>query len=335
MRKQANTLLVVLLALADCHVLAFERGEAEFNFKVIDEKGAPVADALMHGGAWWPPKALETDTSKKLKTFRVTTDTNGCATARLAVYSDLNFVVKKEGFYETRETYDLGLSDLHKMTLDRQLERWKPWPAKKIVVLKHIRNPVPMYSKNVLTILPEQGKPIGYYLMKGDWVAPYGLGIISDLVINVTGVVSNIQTRFGPYRECDLQMRVTFSNKGDGIVTNSVPVHNEGYQGSLFVTDHETPADGYKNEYSFVKRKRFKREENINVEPRRSQIAYFRVRSERDGTGRLKRAYYGSMLGDLRADLESDGRVSVSFSYAINPDGTRNVERAKGVNLFR
>ena len=192
-----------------------------------------------------------------------------------------------------------------------------------------------MYSKNVLTILPEQGKPIGYDLMKGDWVAPYGLGIISDLVINVTGVVSNIQTRFGPYRECDLQMRVTFSNKGDGIVTNSVPVHNEGYQGSLFVTDHETPADGYKNEYSFVKRKRFKREENINVEPRRSQIAYFRVRSERDGTGRLKRAYYGSMLGDLRADLESDGRVSVSFSYAINPDGTRNVERAKGVNLFR
>lgn len=96
--RNGRLVAVVAFALgtAALRVLGFERGEAEFRFTVVDEAGCPVTNATVRGGAWWPER--ETDRKGKMtgQSFRALTDTNGCATVRVIVYSDVNITVEKD-----------------------------------------------------------------------------------------------------------------------------------------------------------------------------------------------------------------------------------------------
>lgn len=316
---------------------AFERGEANLQIRVVDETGTPVAGAHVFGGAWWPDREkVALGNLFKENSFDRKTDINGVVNVRLAVYVDMRVTVDKDGHYLSREVFHFQMPGEHRMTLDSATKHWLPWPAKKTIVLKRVRNPIPMYVKAVDVKVPVMGQNAGYDLTKGDWVSPYGKGIVPDLLICVTGTFSKVEGQFGGFRPvCDLSMHVTFSNSGDGIQTILVPMHNDDYQGSLLVTDHEAPLDGYRNEYTYQQRIRLNQIDNINAHERLSQIAYFRVRTELDETGKIKKAWYGTMRRDLWAHFKMDGSVWVSFRYDLNPDGTRNVERAKGVNLLR
>ena len=316
---------------------AFERGEAKFDIRVVDELGTPVPAARVFGGAWWPDREkIGVGKVFRDKSFDVQTDTNGMATVSAVAYVDVGVNVIKTNFYRSEITYTLLGKEDGSMTLDLDTRRWLPWPAKKTIVLKRIRNPIPMYIKGEDIKLPVEGKPVGYDLMKGDWVSPYGKGINQDFLICVTGTFSKVEGQFGGYRPvCDLQMNVTFSNPGDGIQTNSVPVHNGNYMGSRLVTDHEAPADGYSSEYTYQQRVRLSQKDNINSQDRISQIAYFRVRTKLDEKGEVKSAMYGFVLRDFKASYKMDGNIRVKFEYFLNPDGTRNVECEQGTNLLR
>lgn len=314
---------IAIVELVVAPLIASTVASVRVTFKVVDERCVPVSEASICGGGWIPDGSVSS-------AYKATTDTNGITTVDLKTAYDIGCTVSKEGHYDSEFYYAFGSEKtIHE-------GRWPQSGFTNIIVLKRIINPVPMYVKAVEAKVPVLGQNIGYDLMKGDWVSPHGKGVVSDLVVCVTGKVEKIQLKFGAQNQSEIAMRVTFSNPGDGIQTSTVPTHNEEFLGSALVTDHEAPVNGYQPEYQYHRRVGPDRKTLINSDRRYGQIAYFRIRSKLDEKGQVVSAMYGTMRGDFYAIHRKDGQeIGVYFFYVLNSDGTRNVECKQGANLLR
>ena len=60
----------------------------------------------------------------------------------------------------------------------------------------------------------------------------------------------------------------------------------------------------------------------------------FRIRSEEED-GKLVKALYGKIHGDIRFDPREGKAGAISFKYYLNPDYTRNLEFDPKRNLFK
>lgn len=61
---------------------------------------------------------------------------------------------------------------------------------------------------------------------------------------------------------------------------------------------------------------------------------FFRIRSEVDENGKLTRAMYGKIKGEIKVEPRSGTLGMVLFFYYLNPDYTRNLEFDPNRNLF-
>jgi len=134
--------------------------EWKVTLKIVDDNGKPVADAKTVVG---------------YGTNHITglTDTNGIffASHRDKSYS-LGFLVTKDGYYLTRQTYDLGWAYQYNEA------KWNPTET---IVLRKIGNPISMYAKRQEMKFPKLDEPVAFDLMTGDWVTPYGKGEHVDM----------------------------------------------------------------------------------------------------------------------------------------------------------
>src|SRR5208283_4458364 len=85
--------------------------------------------------------------------------------------------------------------------------KWNPTAT---LVLKKIGKPIAMYAKWINTHVPAIDKPIGYDLMVGDWITPYGKGVNTDFLF--TGHFEKLADG-----ESDFTLTVSFPKPGDGI----------------------------------------------------------------------------------------------------------------------
>lgn len=320
----AVALLVVGVASAN----GFERGEAQVNFRVVDETGTPVTNAEVRCAAWWPDTAHLP--GKDYDAFSGPTDSNGLACVRVVAYHDMRCSFTKPGYYDTHMPYVFSGRGKPEIVEGR----WQPWNSTNTIVLKQRRQPVPMYAKRVEAQVPELGRPLGYDLERADWVAPHGKGVVSDLVFRVVGTFEKVAAPRGQRVQSDLRMTVTFSNPSDGIQTSNEPIFHGDFAGSALVGTHEAPLDGYVPQYEYHRVISPDRKKRINADMRNDQFAYFRVRTELDDKGQIKKAWYGKIRGDLCAQYDMDANVWALFTYYLNPDGTRNVEFDPARNLL-
>ena len=93
--------------------------------------------------------------------------------------ASLLYTIKKQGFYQTRATYQLGKRGY------RCIEngRWIPWNPTLRATLKAIRKPIPMYMKRAKIILPAKDMDFEYDFLAGDLVEPYGKGKTADIAL--------------------------------------------------------------------------------------------------------------------------------------------------------
>lgn len=212
----------------------------------------------------------------------------------------------------------------------RQLLRPKEGPPGEItldVTLKRIRNPVPMYAKRVEVKIPEFNQPIGYDLVQGDWVAPFGKGQISDLIFEADRkVVSN--------EDYDGTLTLRFSNEGDGLVEHVIPRPDPpGLR-----LPYSAPDDGYVSSKTWEESRHTSGSGNGKIISTASnRMNYFiRVRTVRDQEGRIVSALYGKIHGDFRWFIGARAPKSgLAFTYYLNPDGTRNIEYDPKRNLLK
>jgi len=288
-------IICVLFCLTLNCVFAQSQPEHRWNatLMVVDEIGTPVAGAKIK---------ISYDMSTNL--IVGLTDTNGMFTASCHGDSvDLAFLVDKPGYYHSRINYHLGF--------DYDPAIWNP---AKTIVLKQIGQPIPMYAKKINAQPPDNGKPIGYDLIVGDWVAPYGKGINPDILFIREYNRKSLQ-------DYDYKLTVSFPKAGDGIQEFQVPYKN--MEGSALRLPHEAPADGYQPQIvrlniSHTGQKLiFDYDENRNY--------FLRVRAVLDENGNVKSALYGKIYGDF-----------MQFAYYLNSTpNSRNVEFDPKRNLMK
>ena len=211
------------------------------------------------------------------------------------------------GYYPTHighELYQPGQFDDKTVTANRN-----PSFA---LVLKKIGKPVAMYARRLNTHVPALDKPVGFDLMAGDWVAPNGKGVNSDILF--TG---HFDKRAGG--QSDFTLTVSFPNVGDGIQEFAVP-DSAGVSGLR--STHEAPADGYQPQWVQTDSRKPGEPVETNRDPNRNY--FFRVRTVLDSNGNVKSALYGKIYGDF-----------MEFSYYLNPTpNARNVEFDPKQNLL-
>ena len=131
--------------------------------KVIGEDGNPIVGANVSVQYTVPTEPNSGDqTYGEVKGM---TDTNGMFSASHTDSSwGLGVVAEKSGYYTTH----IG----HQFYFDEK-NRHPTFT----LLLKKIGKPIAMYAKQIDSLtFPEFNKAIGYDLMVGDWVAPYGKG---------------------------------------------------------------------------------------------------------------------------------------------------------------
>ena len=268
------------------------------TLKVVDDDGNSVAGAKAVVGYLFTNQIVGL------------TDTNGIFIASHRDKSfGLGFVVTKNGYYQTRQEYDMGFSEQYNEA------KWHPTLT---MVLRKIGNPIPMYAKRQEMKFPNLDVATGFDLMAGDWVTPYGKGEHIDMFYNAHRKIINT-------REFDADLTVTFPNKGDGIVV----APPESAVGSEFTTSRVAAENSYEPEL-VLHFSNSKRPESV--------FGYFiRVRTILNDDGSIKSALYGKIRGNYRFYAGTIAPTSgIGFDYYLNPTANdRNVEFNPNRNLVR
>lgn len=203
------------------------------------------------------------------------------------------------------------------------------------IVVKRIRNPIPMYARLVhnksTAPIAESGPGFRYNLgatsqfdmVKGDFLPPYGNGERGDISFLWKMDVLKLG-KDGLADDYDTFCNVRFTNSLDGICMGKADGAVAGGQlGSKFMSRYEAPLDGYTNRYLYFVRVRYDKRESNSPGP---TVYYFRIRTEVDSKGQVTNALYGKVYGTIEG----------SFRYYLNPvPNDRNVEFDPKKNLFK
>ena len=264
--------------------------------KVVDENGQPVADATVSIFLTLPPLSFPDDNGKYKGKISGTTDVSGqFAATHDDRTGNLGFKIGKTGYYASH--YSRTLRDPEENANDRNISI--------TLVLKKIGTPIPMGAKKIDSLkVPEFNKNIGYDLMVGDWVAPYGKGLSVDLFFSETH--TNLGSKY--------ILSVTFPNSGDGVQEFDAPLFVQSSPDGMsdLKSLHEAPINGYQPTAFQT--------ESVNL----NRNFYFRVRTKMDENGHVVSACYGKIYGDLG-----------QFIYYCNPiPNNRNIEFDPKENLI-
>jgi hypothetical protein len=268
--------------------------EWKVTLKVVDDDGQPVTSANAGVGYY---------TNRVSASINGLTDTNGIFMASHSSYGgELGFAAEKAGYYTIRIPYLLGF--------DYNATKWNPVQT---LVLKKIVKPIPMYAKRINSEPPANDAPVGYDLIVGDWVGPYGKGINSDIIFTREYNKKSLQ-------DYDYKLTVSFPKAGDGIQEFPVPYKN--MEGSGLRSPHEAPTNGYQSQ--IVRLNMSHPGQKLIFDYDENRVYLFRVRTAIDDRGNIVSAYYGKIYGDF-----------MQFNYYFNPTpNSRNIEFDPKQNLM-
>lgn len=285
---------------------ALHGAEAKVTLRVVDTEGKAVTEASVN---------LTFAFRQKNKPLIGLTDSNGLFVAQGTLTDDIIYRVSKIGYYETFDRFFMAKA----ATRCVENGRWIPWNPVLQVTMKEIRKPIPMYVKKVECKLPKYDVPIGFDFKVGDWVAPYGKGLISDMTLTYSETEREDSL-------CKYDFKVTFPSPSGGAYIQKKDLY------SILGSANEATSEGYSPSRSFV----YERTDSKIIQDVRvtsDDCLVFRSRTETDELGVLQKANYGKIYGPLKF---ADGRDrEVVFTYYFNPTpNDRNLEFDGKNNLF-
>ena len=241
------------------------------------------------------------------------TDTGGIFSVSGKTAGRVVIVVKKDAYYPNYCEYRLT---------DVADGKWQPWDATVTQVLRMVKNPIAMFAKHVETTMPASEQPVGYDLIVGDWIAPYGKGIHGDLLFKVT------RRRLNSFMDFDASLSMTFANPMDGCRRRE----GNSFGGSRFVWLYNAPEEGYEGVpemgvgYS---------QGNGYYRTNENAACYVRVRTVTNEQGSVVSSYYGKIPGPIAFDIRDTPTCWLQFTYYLNPTpNDRNMEFDPTRNLF-
>lgn len=254
---------------------------------VINESGEPVNDAQV--------TYYYRGSASGERTYYGTTNRKGEDSQLGLAGAGVRYEVSKDGYYLTKGRLGYGNHDVS-------------------VTLREKINPIAMYAKKDRMFVDEElyGQWLGYDFFVGDFVSPYGVGVRSDLEVN-------IRFEYESPLNKRLDINIKFPNIGDGMV----PFYSKAL-GGAYRSDYEAPVNGYQSEWALYEyREGVGVPANTNID--RNVNYYFRIRTQLNGEGEIEFAHYGKLYGDF---------YNLNFYTNPNPND-RNVEFDTRQNLIK
>lgn len=267
------------------------------TIRVIDDTGIPVqnADVLV---AFNISSGRSTGTKRKGKT-----DSDGLFSAKGKTTDSVFVLVSNENYYDSHYEYYAATRDP-----DRLKDNcWLPWNPTIQIVLRKIRNPIPMYvttfTKNKIPLDTDLGFDCKYK----DFIPPFGKGVIADFNIRITAI-TNIMY--------DNACQITFLPKD----TDGGFIKKEKVKDSFYLSEYNAPTIGYE---SFSIRHTTPFHGSLPNSDTLSDNEYliFRSRIIRDQNNLIISANYGKIYGKLDywfSKKENGGYIA--FTYYFNPN---------------
>jgi hypothetical protein len=267
----------------------------DVTFTVETTDGHPVGGALVEASRPGPGNASGL------------TNEDGIVVLDISSGSTLHVHVSKDGYYAT--SGELWTGGVHKGTTGNLVAREVPDGF--IITLKPVINPVAMKVTRFRGRAPAIGKPLGFDLNAGDWIAPHGRGRTADLLFQFHDWVATPDAFTGT-------MKIAFPHEGDGIQSFQAARPYSTEFGSNLAPPHQAPVDGYLPSISHTISQSAHGEFQTY---RKSQRNYLlRTRTLRDRRGVIRQACYGWIEGEIEFDPRDEGSPQLSFTAYFNPD---------------
>jgi len=222
--------------------------------------------------------------------FKGVTDTNGECSVTGQTHGEFSYGIEKEGYYSSEGRYREWMARRGKI----EWGKWQPWNPVVTQMIRKIVNPIPMYAKRLDIVIPVLDQFVGYDLMKGDWVSPYGSGGIPDFLFR-------IRKRYVNYKDYDSSLDIITSQMKDGVCE----ISKAAYMHSKYWFPREAPSDGY------ITNLLFSHSSTNYYIPKKDQAYLFRVRAVTNEVGEIVSALYGKTHGYFMFGVleEKTGRI--------------------------
>lgn len=288
--------------------------EAKVIFKLVDEEGIPVEGARYDISLWYRSMARST-------AFKGETDKSGIVVVEGKCTEDIpGWTFRKDGFYDST-----GRLLIARYEPDAIKDgKWLPYGQEKVVVLKRIKNPIPMYAHDSMRrqILKELDKRIGFDMEVDDFVEPYGKGKVVDFYLCATWNGED------DYYKNKYSLEITFPNENDGVLVCQRDLE------SRYTSPYHAPKDGeYKPSIKFAVY--FDPKAHAYVKPLAvDKMLIMRTRTKKDASG-VNISCYARVnlvafeMTRLGAPGEKDAPTGmrINVDYRFNPTlGDTNLE---------
>lgn len=307
----AGCALLILLTQSGCGGAWPPHRLIEIEFTVVNDDGETVEGARI---------GLTSDYlragERKLDRFEVFSDAEGRASFRERTGADLFIGVTKDGYYPSplgsigRGGYRINTSTTDPIRLDLE------------ILLREIRNPIPMVGIRATYPFPVEDEWVGFDLEVGDWVAPWGGGRTEDFSAMVTRKIT------GP-RHFSSSLKISFPDEKSGIAG---PV--ELIEESRFLTPRKAFETGYRSTFEI---NRNLTKDGYQWDTQKKPEAYvLRTRVKRDQNDNMIEAHHTVLLEDIRLIGQLADRPALGLRYWFNPNtNDRNLEFDSSQNLAK
>lgn len=284
-------------------------------FKVIDDMGRPVKNAAVGAGFYMNKAPGKNPSCKGL------TDIDGIFVAHEESAGEVNYSIRKDGYYTTRGRIWLAGTSTQKAEIKDG--KWQPYGKMHTVIIKPIRKPIPMYiaPANNWIIFPATNIVFGFDFEKNDLVKPYGKGITTDFTMEF----QTDGSKYAAYTGSRLTFK--FIRPYDGCYVGKKDLYSEFYS-----TYHANTNVLFTNEIEFSDTKDAK---GKLVESTISDDEYLvlRTRSVTDAKGQLISSHYSKIYGKILFLFAQNapGKVQLFYYYNSNSNDT-NIEASPRQN---
>lgn len=271
----------------------FKGVETKIALHIVDDEGVPVPDVKVH----FTFSRVERYDEKDCVADR---DGN-CVADNLTCGNSIEVNLSKDGYYDSSVKFCyISIGNVYEVTDGK----WQPYPLERTVTLRKIMNPAALKIGGGRYDIPGTNQWYSFDAVRGDWVEPYGRGVLPDFDIFYEW------TGWNPL-ECERQaFRVRFLNsKYNGYCFPDKTV--ESVFPYAYVADAST---SYANDFY---------DECVGTNARdgvfdNKKDMLFRIRSETNKVGKVVSCYYGRFL-KLNCYLRRDGTGGLLLRYQYNP----------------
>lgn len=278
-------------------------------FSIQDDKGNPIENALVRARFYLNREPGKNPFAKG------TTSKEGIYVAKGMSAGDFNYLVERKGYYPSRGTFPLYKRERKDDCVKGG--RWQPYGVTNLVVLKSMKNPIPLYANAFDGRITNSLDSVGFDIQQGDFVFPHGKGRDTDIVLSYK------EEKGAKAWEGKYTLTIDFPNRDDGAYIDSKDMYSELVSSYIANTNAI-----YERKLTFIY-------DSLNYpKPRNetlleSQYIVFRLRTQRNQKGEIVSAHYAKLYGPLTFFHK---RLSFLVYFNPNPNDP-NLEFLPGQNL--